>query len=109
MDSLDVELASRDAPGDARPNRNPCICRGFLSRPISRILSRVTIHLGRRFPDDSSSAPGSSVGHLLAEPVRLAPDGVWLAAVSPRRWWALTPPFHPCLPASPERHMPPAA
>src|SRR5690349_5088345 len=31
------------------------------------------------------------------EPVRLAPDGVWLAAVSPRRWWALTPPFHPYL------------
>src|SRR5438270_679108 len=29
--------------------------------------------------------------------VRLAPDGVWLAAVSPRRWWALTPPFHPYL------------
>src|SRR5215211_405375 len=26
---------------------------------------------------------------------RLAPDGVWRAAVSPRRWWALTPPFHP--------------
>src|SRR6187200_3762085 len=31
------------------------------------------------------------------EPVCLAPDGVWLAAVSPRRWWALTPPFHPYL------------
>ena len=28
-------------------------------------------------------------------PVRLAPDGVWQAAASPRRWWALTPPFHP--------------
>src|SRR5215208_1879343 len=28
-------------------------------------------------------------------PVRLAPDGVWQAVVSPRRWWALTPPFHP--------------
>src|SRR6266536_4916799 len=27
--------------------------------------------------------------------LHLAPDGVWLAAVSPRRWWALTPPFHP--------------
>jgi hypothetical protein len=30
-----------------------------------------------------------------AGPVRLAPDGVWQAAASPRRWWALTPPFHP--------------
>ncbi len=27
--------------------------------------------------------------------LRVAPDGVWLAAASPRRWWALTPPFHP--------------
>src|SRR5438128_4914836 len=33
----------------------------------------------------------------MAGPVCLAPDGVWLAAVSPRRWWALTPPFHPYL------------
>src|SRR2546425_3304050 len=41
--------------------------------------------------------PGPSAGRLIAEPVRLAPDGVWLAAVSPRRWWALTPPFHPYL------------
>src|SRR5436190_11579440 len=41
--------------------------------------------------------PGPSAGRLLAGPVCLAPDGVWLAAVSPRRWWALTPPFHPYL------------
>ena len=27
--------------------------------------------------------------------LHLAPDGVWRAAVSPRRWCALTPPFHP--------------
>ena len=33
----------------------------------------------------------------MAGPVRLAPDGVWQAAASPRRWWALTPPFHPYL------------
>src|SRR5919202_1152192 len=67
----------------------------LVSRPVSRILSRVTIHLGDRFPGRSSGAPGSSAGHLVAEPVRLAPDGVWRAAGSPRRWWALTPPFHP--------------
>jgi hypothetical protein len=41
--------------------------------------------------------PGPSAGRLPAGPVCLAPDGVWLAAVSPRRWWALTPPFHPYL------------
>src|SRR3954471_15555377 len=39
--------------------------------------------------------PGSWAGNLVTDPVRLAPDGVWLAAASPRRWWALTPPFHP--------------
>src|SRR5262249_41245920 len=39
--------------------------------------------------------PGSWAGSLVTDPVRLAPDGVWLAAASPRRWWALTPPFHP--------------
>src|SRR6266508_483055 len=61
--------------------------RGFsLSRPLSRILSRVTIHLC------SYPAPRRAAS---TEPVRLAPDGVWRAAVSPRRWWALTPPFHP--------------
>ena len=27
----------------------------------------------------------------------VAPDGVWPAAASPRRWCALTAPFHPCL------------
>src|SRR5213596_4046346 len=58
------------------------------SRPVSRILSRVTILLcGYPAPRRAAST----------EPVRLAPDGVWLAAVSPRRWWALTPPFHPYL------------
>src|SRR5438876_1067374 len=40
------------------------------SRPVSRILSRVTIHLCG-YP-----APRRAV---LAEPVRLAPDGVWRA------------------------------
>ena len=56
------------------------------SRPVSRILSRVTIPL--------CSYPGPRRA-ASAGPVRLAPDGVWLAAASPRRWWALTPPFHP--------------
>src|SRR3954452_23962708 len=56
------------------------------SRPVSRILSRVTIPLGS-YPGPRRAAS--------AGPVRLAPDGVWLAVTSPRRWWALTPPFHP--------------
>ena len=37
----------------------------FVSRPVSRILSRVTIPLGRPFPADSSGAPGSSAGHVV--------------------------------------------
>src|SRR5436189_638477 len=58
------------------------------SKPVSRILSWVTILLcGYPAPRRAAST----------EPVRLAPDGVWLAVVSPRRWWALTPPFHPYL------------
>src|SRR5437867_498549 len=69
--------------------RAPLVAGLFRSRPVSRILSRMTIRL--------CGLPGSSTGRLRAEPVRLAPDGVWLAAVSPRRWWALTPPFHPYL------------
>src|SRR5437868_8469745 len=65
----------------------PCKSQGFpLAGHISRILSRVTIHLCS-YPVPRRAAS--------AEPVRLAPDGVWRAAVSPRRWWALTPPFHP--------------
>src|SRR5688500_14016073 len=50
--------------------------------PVSRWLERRTRLLG---------------GQRRRSLFRLAPDGVWLAAVSPQRWWALTPPFHPYL------------
>src|SRR6266508_4052398 len=54
-----------------------------LSRPpVARWLERRTRLLG---------------GPRHRSPFPLAPHGVWLAAVSPRRWWALTPPFHPYL------------
>src|SRR5437773_617813 len=36
----------------------------FFSRPVSRILSRVTISLGHRFPGGSSGVPGSSAGRV---------------------------------------------
>src|ERR671931_1286566 len=40
--------------------------RGFsLSRPLSRILSRVTIPLGLRLRGGSSGVPGSSAGHVV--------------------------------------------
>src|SRR5581483_7988398 len=35
------------------------------SRPVSRILSRVTISLGRRLPGGSSGVPGSSAGRVV--------------------------------------------
>ena len=46
----------------AKPNpsplmENPRVAGVFRSRPVSRILSRVTIHLGHRFPGDSSGYP----------------------------------------------------
>ena len=54
-----------------------------LSRPsVARRLERCTRLLG---------------GQRQRSLFHLAPDGVWLATVSPQRWWALTPPFHPYL------------
>ena len=67
------------------------------SRPVSRILSRVTIPLGRRLPGRLERCTRPLGGQRHRGLLHLAPDGVWLAAVSPRRWWALTPPFHPYL------------
>ena len=55
----------------------------------------MVISLGRLLPAASCALPGSSAGHLIAPLFGLAPNGVWPAGVSPHRWWALTPPFHP--------------
>src|SRR3954447_22624691 len=70
-----------------RPNRNPCICRGFLSRPVSRILSEVTIPLGG-YPGPGRAASWRALFALhrtgVSEPPRRR-----------GRWWALPPPFHP--------------
>ena len=54
---------------------------GHPSRPpVPRRLERRTRSLG---------------GPRQRDLLRLAPNGVWRATVSPRCWWALTPPFHP--------------
>ena len=37
--------------------------------------------------------PGCGAGRTIAPLFALAPDGVYQAAASPRRWWSLTPPF----------------
>jgi hypothetical protein len=69
---------------------------GFsFSRPLSRILSRVTIPLGRRLHGGSSSVPGSSAGHLDGACFALHRTGFGEPPCHHGRWWALTPPFHP--------------
>src|ERR1043166_527510 len=43
----------------------PCKTGLFRSRPVSRILSWVTISLGLRLPGGSSGVPGSSAGRVI--------------------------------------------
>ena len=66
--STGAEAARPDRAEAGRANRRSPAGAGLLrSRPVSRILSRVTIHLcGYPAPRRAASA----------EPVRLAPDGV---------------------------------
>ena len=54
----------RVAAGVAAPWKKPCFQGFFRSRPVSRILSWVTISLGRQLPDGSSGVPGSSAGRV---------------------------------------------
>src|SRR5262249_48339517 len=65
------------------------------SRPVSRILSRVTISLGRRLPGGSSGVPGSSAGRVVGTCFALHRTGFGEPPCHHGRWWALTPPFHP--------------
>ncbi len=46
------------------------------SRPISRVLSRAAIHLGRASPRASSGRPGNGAGHAMVPLLGLAPGGV---------------------------------
>jgi len=62
-----------------------------LSRPVSRILS-LSSHPSER-------PTWTSAGSLQTVLFGLASGGVCPAAASPRRWCALTAPFHPCRPA----------
>ena len=76
------------------------------SRPISRVLSRATIHLGRTSPYASSDLPGSPCGPQERAPW-LARFPMWSCSrwglpcrrVLPPARCALTAPFHPYLPA----------
>src|SRR5580765_7769922 len=76
---------NREAPRSGASRQQACkpdsVEGDHLSRPpVPRWLERCTRLLG---------------GPRRRSLFHLAPDGVWRAAVSPQRWWALTPPFHP--------------
>ena len=60
---------------------------------MSRVLSWTTIYLRPTLPSASSAQPERSAGHTMALLFAFAPDGACQAAVLPRRWWSLAPPF----------------
>ena len=76
------------------------------SRPISRVLSWTTIHLGRTSPCASSDLPGSPCGPQ-ERTRRSARFPIWSCSrwglpcrrVLPPARCALTAPFHPCRPS----------
>ena len=66
------------------------------SWPVSRVLSRATIHLGYVSPHTSCDLPESSAGHAIRFLFGLAPDGVYHRhRLLPAARCALTTPFHP--------------
>jgi hypothetical protein len=72
------------------------------SRPVSRVLSRTVIHLGRTSPCASSNLPGSPRGPRVAGEPACFP--IWSCSEwglpcrepLPAARCALTAPFHPC-------------
>jgi hypothetical protein len=87
----------------ARGGPAPAVRGG--SRPISRVLSRATIHLGRTSPCASSDLPGSPCGPQ-ERTRRSARFPIWSCSrwglpcrrMLPPARCALTAPFHPYLP-----------
>ena len=68
--------SGHSAPGSADGRSGPrCGARpaegddGSGSRPVSRVLSRAAIHLGRASPRASSDLPGSGAGHACRSPI----------------------------------------
>jgi len=68
-----------------------------LSWPISRVLSRIIIHLGSTSPKSSSNLPWSSEGTLKDLYLVLLQKGFALPKMLPSKRCALTAPFHPYL------------
>ena len=88
-----------NAAGEIRAQRGPIEkprkTGVFRSRPVSRILSWVTISLGLRSPGGSSGVPGPSAGRVSGTCFALHRTGFGKPPCRHGRWWALTPPFHP--------------
>ena len=59
---------------------------------VSRVLSWTVIFLRQSLPKGSSEYVEMPSRHLVSV---LAPSGVYMHALSPKRVWALTPHFHP--------------
>ena len=89
---------------EAGPDARPGETRGW-SRPISRVLSRTIIHLGRPSPDASCDLPGGTCGPQAARGMPpylvLLQRGFAVPSSLPKTRCALTAPFQPYLP--PER------
>ena len=83
-----------------RPNAPGMAGKEVGSRPVSRVLSRATIHLGRASPHASSDLPGNRADHTRRRTV-CSPTwscsgwGLPCRRVLPPTRCALTAPFHP--------------
>ncbi len=73
-----------DSPEDEKVRWEPA---------VSRVLSRVIIHLGNTSPRCSSNLPGNSADHAIVPLFGLAPGGVYHATECCHRRGALLP--HP--------------
>jgi len=98
----------------SKPRRKSQRKRKTRSGPVSRVLSRAVISLGRRLPAASSDLPEGQTGRtsprrrqVVAKTPRRAAAlpsawscsgwGLPSQAGHPACWWALTSPFHPYL------------
>lgn len=78
-----------------RPASPMCVMRTRRAKRADKPGSVEDGHLSRRACLHAAprTLPGRGPGRPMAPLFALAPDGVYQAAVLPRRWWSLTPPF----------------
>ena len=107
LESIIFQAARWDVGTRARPNPTRDGSGRLVgesgSRPISRVLSRTTIHLGRALPRASSDLPGNSRGPRV-QARKPACFPIWSCSrwglpcrrMLPPARCALTAPFHPC-------------